>query len=444
MEIETTETSTRNKSLDSLLVENSRCIQTPNKNETLPSITTNQSNQTETYSTSVHNPKASTNRHLTISSDSPCNDAELKRLQESELTSKRYKKSPEYMPLKPLEESPDSSWGEAAQLKLIESELKGKIYRQPPCEKDNVPEEYKPMIQNEPAKAKINNDILEDTIKFKNIGFVNNKLTEIVVENEEECESITTEEVKRAIIQLTQREKHNPIYNYTEKYIRAKHKTYVPVEVCKDRNGRMIYTPLKSLNKPEISFGAEIRSPQLDEKEKIGSTSDDELTEVEYPTCKRCNKKVSFPDTKIRVSIEVMGSNGRRTRSADKQHISYYSALTKQQIIDLINEEIKLDIDQQINLVDIIDQATLSVKTSNAEIQDDWETKAEEIRSELKKICIEIESKGLAECRQTDITSHRIEMTDTKPIRHKVRPVPYQSRKEFEQIIKDQLAAGII
>ena len=33
---------------------------------------------------------------------------------------------------------------------------------------------------------------------------------------------------------------------------------------------------------------------------------------------------------------------------------------------------------------------------------------------------------------------------DTKPIRHKVRPVPYHCRKEFEQIIKDQLAAGII
>ena len=35
-------------------------------------------------------------------------------------------------------------------------------------------------------------------------------------------------------------------------------------------------------------------------------------------------------------------------------------------------------------------------------------------------------------------------MKDTKPIRHKIRPVPYHCRKEFEQIIKDQLAAGII
>ena len=37
-----------------------------------------------------------------------------------------------------------------------------------------------------------------------------------------------------------------------------------------------------------------------------------------------------------------------------------------------------------------------------------------------------------------------MKITDTKPIQHKIRPVPYHCRKEFEQIIKDQLAAGII
>ena len=35
-------------------------------------------------------------------------------------------------------------------------------------------------------------------------------------------------------------------------------------------------------------------------------------------------------------------------------------------------------------------------------------------------------------------------MTDSKPIRHKVRPVLYHCRKELEKIIKDQLQAGII
>ena len=54
----------------------------------------------------------------------------------------------------------------------------------------------------------------------------------------------------------------------------------------------------------------------------------------------------------------------------------------------MINEEIKLDIEQQVKLVDMIDQATLSECKTNAEIQEDWETKAEEIRSGLKKVCI--------------------------------------------------------
>ena len=110
--------------------------------------------------------------------------------------------------------------------------------------------------------------------------------------------------------------------------------------------------------------------------------------------------------------------------------------------MNLINEEIKLEEKQSINLVEIIDQVSLTEHSqpSEEDNKDDWEKKAEEIRSELKRVCIEIESKGLAECRPTEITSHEIKMKDTKPIRHKVRPVPYHCWKEFEQIIKDQLA----
>ena len=94
--------------------------------------------------------------------------------------------------------------------------------------------------------------------------------------------------------------------------------------------------------------------------------------------------------------------------------------LTKQELIRLINDEIKLNEQQSINLVDIINQAALSEQQST--VQDDWERRADEIRSELKRVCIEIESKGLAECRQTDITSHRIEgrtinPSDTKFVR---------------------------
>ena len=91
--------------------------------------------------------------------------------------------------------------------------------------------------------------MFEESIKFKNIGFVNYQWTEIVVEDDEKCDEIERETVKRVIIQMSQRESHNPRVNNTEKYIRVKHKTYVPVEVCKDRNSRMIYTPLKSVRK---------------------------------------------------------------------------------------------------------------------------------------------------------------------------------------------------
>ena len=98
-----------------------------------------------------------------------------------------------------------------------------------------------------------------------------------------------------------------------------------------------------------------------------------------------------------------------------------------------------------INLVDIIDQVSLTEANETQHAQDqETERRTEKIREELKRLCIEIESKGLAECRETDITSHVIKMTDNKPIRHKVRPVPYHCREEFQQIIRDQLAAGII
>ena len=321
----------------------------------------------------------------------------------------------------------------------------------------------------EPTEVKINEETFNDAIKCKNIGFVNYQWTEIIVEDDEECEAISTDEVKKAIIQLTEREKHNPLYNDTEKYIRVRHKTYVPVEVCKDRNGRMIYTPLKSLNKPELSLGVELRnqgphnnpetptnknnstSPpsthdkpsgsSFGEKERqkfVNKTADDELMEAEYPTCRRSIKKFNFPDTKIKIDIEVIGKNGCRNNPLDKQHRLYRTHITKQEVLNLINEEIKLDAEQKINVVDMIEQATKIEDSKDVEVPEDWETKAEEIRSELKKICIEIESKGLAECRQTDITSHKIEMTDNKPIRHKIRPERNNCRKEFEQIIKDQ------
>ena len=144
------------------------------------------------------------------------------------MTSKVHKKSAKYIPIKPLEESPASSWGEAAQLKRLESELKGKEYQQSSNTSNETTAKNGSKQSNEPVESKINNEFFEDTMKFKNIGFVNQQWTEIVVEDDEECGSITTDEVKKAIIQLAEREKHNPLHNWTERYIRVKHRTYVP------------------------------------------------------------------------------------------------------------------------------------------------------------------------------------------------------------------------
>ena len=66
---------------------------------------------------------------------------------------------------------------------------------------------------------------------------------------------------------MMKREENNPLDNWTDKFIRLNQKTYVPVEVAMDRNGRMIYTAIIPTEKPKISFGAEIRTPSESETE---------------------------------------------------------------------------------------------------------------------------------------------------------------------------------
>ena len=51
-----------------------------------------------------------------------------------------------------------------------------------------------------------NTTAFEESIKFKNIGFVNNQWTEIVVADDKECESITIDGVKKAKVHLSERE----------------------------------------------------------------------------------------------------------------------------------------------------------------------------------------------------------------------------------------------
>ena len=54
-------------------------------------------------------------------------------------------------------------------------------------------------------------------------------------------------ELKTAITQLTIREQHNPIDEWMHKCIRIKHKTYMLVEVNKDRNERIVQTKFTKL-----------------------------------------------------------------------------------------------------------------------------------------------------------------------------------------------------
>ena len=179
-------------------------------------------------------------------------------------------------------------------------------------------------------------------------------------------------------------------------------KIYVPVEVARDRNGRIIYTPIITTETPKISFGAETRTSresEAEDNEQLPKANS--VTEVEYPHVKRINKKIQDPDVKIKLNKEVINKRARCNQGCNKQHQLYRSCLTKRELLELINEEIKLDEDQSINLVEIINQATLTENPQQTEedMQDDWEKKAEEIRSELKRAWIVIDSKGLAECR---------------------------------------------
>ena len=42
------------------------------------------------------------------------------------------------------------------------------------------------------------------------------------------------------------------------------------------------------------------------------SKSDGDTTEVEYPRCKGCNKKVTFPDTKVKIDIPATDCTWRK------------------------------------------------------------------------------------------------------------------------------------
>ena len=106
---------------------------------------------------------------------------------------------------------------------------------------------------------------------------------------------------------MKKREENNPLDNWTDKFIRVNQNTYVPVEVAKDRNGRMRFTPIVPAEKPKISFGAVIRTPSesyTEDQEK--QSTPNYITEVEYSQGRRICRKTQDPDVKINLDIVII------------------------------------------------------------------------------------------------------------------------------------------
>ena len=120
-----------------------------------------------------------------------------------------------------------------------------------------------------------------------------------------------------------------------------------------------MYTPLIPTEKPKISFGAEIRTPSESDSENQESTIE-EIIEVEYPRIRKKIEKVQNPNVKVKLDVEIINNRAVHNSKFNKQHQVYRSCLTKQELVNLINEEIKLEKEQAINLVEIIDKASLN------------------------------------------------------------------------------------
>ena len=91
------------------------------------------------------------------------------------------------------------------------------------------------------------------------------------------------------------------------------------------------------------------------------------------------------------MDIEIIQPKLRDNRTDKKTYQLFKSCLTKDELIKLITDEIKLKEDQMINLVDIIDQASLNEATETQRIlEEETERRTEKIREELKRLCFNL------------------------------------------------------
>ena len=297
------------------------------------------------------------------------------------------------------------------------------------------------------AKARWWRNLKKTTIpkssSIKNSGFIRSKWTEIIIEDEEETPN--RYDVKKEIFDMMRIREQQAFKNPRYDLIRVNRKTNTPVEVNNDRNGRTLYAPILHNGKLENSFTVETRSPcESDNEDRTTKQIEEELIEVEFPHVSFSSWVDQEPGVKVNVDIEIIKPKAifNKVQNSGKSYQFFKSRLTKDELIKLITDEVRIEGDQIINLINFINQASLSEAQEELPSKEESEQRLDEIRSELKRMCIKIESKGLAECKQTDITSHKIEMTDNKPIGHRVRPVQYPMQGRIQSNNKGPARRG--
>ena len=147
----------------------------------------------------------------------------------------------------------------------------------------------------------------------------------------------------------------------TDEFIRINRQTYSPVEVQKDIYVRTIYTPIQTNASPNISLVAQTRSPSGSDNEDMKSKPiEDELIEVEYPLARGVLQDAKVFDVKIKVGVEIIHPKVIDRRFNTSSYKFYKSCLTKKELVKLITDEIKLEETEMINLVEILNQASMS------------------------------------------------------------------------------------
>ena len=171
---------------------------------------------------------------------------------------------------------------------------------------------------------------------IKNLGLINERWTEIL-EEKAEGRAHERDDVRKEIFDMLRRNQSKPITEIVDECIRINPRTYAPVEVNKDRNGRTLYAPILPNAKLDISFGAETRSLNTsDSEDKRSKPIEDELIEAEYPRVQR-QQPSTTPNIKVNFDVEIIKPKLRDNRMGKKTYQFFKSCLTKDELIKTNN-----------------------------------------------------------------------------------------------------------